>query len=60
VFTDALAKAGSTKPGPLNRAIARTDARTTAGPITFNSSTHTATTPYYVTRWQNGTVRPLG
>ena len=62
VLADALAKAGSTNAGKLNTAIAQTDARTTAGLIKFNQSTHTATTPYYVTQWQNGKlvqVRPL-
>ena len=49
VLTDALAKAGSANPGKLNAAISRTDARTTAGPITFNQLTHTATTAYDVT-----------
>ena len=62
VLTDALAKAGSANPGKLNTAISQTDAQTTAGLITFNQSTHTATTPYYVTQWQNGKlvqVQPL-
>jgi branched-chain amino acid transport system substrate-binding protein len=54
VLTDALAKAGSTNPAKLNAAISRTDAQTTAGPIKFNLSTHTAITPYYITQWQNG------
>ena len=49
VLTDALAKAGSTNPGKLNTAISRTDARTTAGLIKFNQTTHTATTPNYIT-----------
>ena len=62
VVTDALAKAGSTNPGKLNTAISQTDARTTAGLIKFNQSTHTAITPYYITQWQNGKlvqVQPL-
>jgi branched-chain amino acid transport system substrate-binding protein len=62
VLTDALAKAGSTNSGKLNTAIAQTDARTTAGPITFNQTTHTATTPYYISQWQSGElvqVQPL-
>jgi ABC-type branched-subunit amino acid transport system substrate-binding protein len=62
VLTDALAKAGSTNSGTLNTAISQTDARTTAGLITFNQATHTAVTPYYVTQWQNGKlvqVQPL-
>jgi branched-chain amino acid transport system substrate-binding protein len=50
VLTDALAAAGSTNPATLNTAIARTDARTTAGLVTFNQSTHTAITAYHVTR----------
>jgi branched-chain amino acid transport system substrate-binding protein len=54
VLTDALAKAGSANSGELNTAISQTHARTTAGLITFNRSTHTATTPYYITQWQNG------
>jgi branched-chain amino acid transport system substrate-binding protein len=54
VLTDALAKAGSTKAGTLNAAISKTDAQTTAGRIKFNQSTHTATTPYFITQWQNG------
>jgi branched-chain amino acid transport system substrate-binding protein len=54
VLTDAIAKAGSTKAGPLNAAIARSDAQTTAGPIRFNQSTHAAVTPYYITQWQGG------
>ena len=62
VVTDALAKAGSTSPGKLNTAISHTDAQTTAGLIKFNHATHTATTPYYITQWQNGKlvqVQPL-
>jgi branched-chain amino acid transport system substrate-binding protein len=62
VATDALAKAGTTSPGKLNTAISQTDARTTAGLIKFNRTTHTAITPYYVTQWQNGKlvqVQPL-
>jgi branched-chain amino acid transport system substrate-binding protein len=62
VLTDALAKAGSTSPGKLNTAISQTDAQTTAGLIKFSRSTHTATTPYYITQWQNGKlvqVEPL-
>jgi branched-chain amino acid transport system substrate-binding protein len=62
VLTDALAKADSTNPGKLNSAISQTDARTTAGLIKFNQTTHTAVTPYYVTQWQNGKlvqVQPL-
>ena len=54
VLTDALTKAGSTNTGKLNAAIARTDAPTTAGLIKFSQFTHTATTPYYITQWQNG------
>jgi branched-chain amino acid transport system substrate-binding protein len=54
VLTDALATAGSTNSGKLNTAIARTDAPTIAGRIKFSPTTHTATTPYYVTQWQNG------
>jgi branched-chain amino acid transport system substrate-binding protein len=54
VLTDALAKAGSTNAGRLNTAISQTDAPTTAGLIKFNQFTHTATTPYYITQWQNG------
>jgi branched-chain amino acid transport system substrate-binding protein len=49
VLTDALAAAGSANPGRLNTAIARTDARTTAGLIAFSQVTHTATTVYHVT-----------
>jgi branched-chain amino acid transport system substrate-binding protein len=56
VLTDALAKAGSTKAGKLDTAISRTDTQTTAGRIRFNQFTHAATTPYYVTQWQNGKV----
>lgn len=51
VLTDALARAGSASPGRLNATISRTDAQTTAGPIKFSQSTHTATTPYYITPW---------
>jgi branched-chain amino acid transport system substrate-binding protein len=54
VLTDALARAGTSTPGKLNTAIARTEARTTAGLIKFSQSTHTATTPYYITQWQDG------
>ena len=50
VLTDALAAAGSTNPAKLNTAIAHTDARTTAGLVTFNQLTHTAITAYHVTR----------
>jgi branched-chain amino acid transport system substrate-binding protein len=56
VLTDALAKADSTNPGKLNAAISRTDTRTTAGLITFNQSTHAATTPYSVNQEENGTL----
>ena len=62
VLTDALAKAGSTNPGKLNTAISQTDPQTTAGPIKFNQSTHTADTPYYIAQWQGGKliqVQPL-
>ena len=54
VLTDALAKAGSANPGKINTAISKTDAQTAAGLITFNQYTHTATTPYYITQWQDG------
>jgi branched-chain amino acid transport system substrate-binding protein len=50
VLTDALAAAGSANPARLNAAIARSDARTTAGLVKFNQVTHTAITAYYVTR----------
>jgi len=50
VLTDALATAGSTDPAKLNTAIAHTDARTTAGLVTFSQFTHTAITAYHVTR----------
>jgi len=62
VLTDALSSAGSTNPGKLNTAISQTNAQTTAGLIKFNSSTHTASTPYYITQWQDGKliqVQPL-
>jgi branched-chain amino acid transport system substrate-binding protein len=62
VLTDALAKSGSVKPGPLNTAISKTDARTTAGTIEFSQTTHTATTPTFITQSQNGKlvqVQPL-
>jgi branched-chain amino acid transport system substrate-binding protein len=62
VLTNALARAGAAKPGKLNTAISQTDVQTTAGTIKFNQSTHTATTPYYITQWQNGRlvqVQPL-
>jgi len=50
VLTDALAAAGSTNSAALNTAIAHTDARTTAGLVTFSQLTHTAITAYHVTR----------
>jgi branched-chain amino acid transport system substrate-binding protein len=50
VLTDALAAAGSANPAKLNTAIAHTDAQTTAGLVKFNQFTHTAITPYHVTR----------
>lgn len=56
VLTGALTSAGSTSPGKLNAAIARSDARTTAGLIKFSPATHTAVTPYYVNQWQDGKV----
>jgi branched-chain amino acid transport system substrate-binding protein len=62
VLTDALSKAGSTNPGKVNTAISQTSAQTTAGLIKFSGSTHTASTPYYVTQWQDGKliqVQPL-
>jgi branched-chain amino acid transport system substrate-binding protein len=62
VLTDAIAKVGSTNAGKLTTAISKTDAQTTAGLIKFNKSTHTATTPYYITQWQQGKlvqVQPL-
>ena len=49
VLTDALTAAGSANPAKLNTAIAHTDARTTAGLVTFNQLTHTAITAYHVT-----------
>ena len=52
VLTDALARADSANPGKLNAAIGQTDARTTAGLITFSQSTHTATTLYSVSQGQ--------
>ena len=48
VLTDALTAAGSVNPAKLNAAIARTDAPTTAGRVTFSQSTHTAITAYHV------------
>jgi branched-chain amino acid transport system substrate-binding protein len=63
VLTDALAKAGSTNPGKLNAAISHTDARTTAGLITFDQFTHAATTASTSPgerRWERGTVRDEG
>jgi branched-chain amino acid transport system substrate-binding protein len=62
VLTDAIAKAGSASPGKINTAISHTDVQTTAGPIKFHLTTHTATTPYYINQWQNGKllqVQPL-
>lgn len=56
VLTGALTRADSTSPGRLNTAIARSDARTTAGLIKFSQATHTAVTPYYVNQWQDGKV----
>jgi branched-chain amino acid transport system substrate-binding protein len=56
VATDAIATAGSTSPAKINTAIGKTDTQTAAGLITFSQSTHTATTPYYVTQWQDGKV----
>ena len=56
VLTDALARAGRASPARLNAAIAQTRAPTVAGLITFNQSTHTATTPSSVTQWQNGAL----
>jgi branched-chain amino acid transport system substrate-binding protein len=50
VLTDALRAAGSTNAAKLNAAIARTDARTTAGLVRFSQVTHTAITAYDVTR----------
>jgi branched-chain amino acid transport system substrate-binding protein len=49
VLTDGIAAAGGTNPAKLNTAIAHTDARTTAGQVTFNQVTHTAITTYHVT-----------
>jgi branched-chain amino acid transport system substrate-binding protein len=54
VLTDALAKAGSVNPGSLNTAISQTNAQTAAGPVKFDQTTHTATTPSYITQWQSG------
>ena len=62
VLTDAITKAGSASPGKINTAISHTDAQTIAGPIKFDLTTHTATTPYYIEQWQNGKplqVQPL-
>ena len=56
VLTDALARAGRASPARLNAAIAQTRAPTVAGLITFNQSTHTATTPSSITQWQNGAL----
>lgn len=54
VLTQAITRAGSTDPDRLNTAIGNTDAQFPGGHITFDRSTHTATTPYYVTQWQKG------
>jgi branched-chain amino acid transport system substrate-binding protein len=62
VLTDAITRAGSASPGKINTAISHTDAQTTAGPIKFDLTTHTATTPCYINQWQNGEpvqVQPL-
>jgi branched-chain amino acid transport system substrate-binding protein len=62
VLTDAIAKAGSTNAARLDAAISKTDTQTTAGLIKFSLFTHTATTPYYITQWQQGKlvqVQPL-
>jgi branched-chain amino acid transport system substrate-binding protein len=59
VLTDALAKAGSTSPAPLNAAIGRTDAPTTAGTVRFDQSAHTALVPCPVTQWQGATDVPV-
>jgi branched-chain amino acid transport system substrate-binding protein len=56
VLTDAISRAASTDPHKLSTAIGQSHAQTTAGLITFNPSTHTGVTPYYVTQWQNGKV----
>jgi branched-chain amino acid transport system substrate-binding protein len=50
VLTDALTAAGRTSPAAITSAIAHTDARTTAGLVRFNQTTHTAVIAYHVTR----------
>jgi len=62
VLTDAITRAGSASPGKINTAISHDGAQTTAGPIKFRLTTHTATTPCYINQWQNGKllqVQPL-
>jgi branched-chain amino acid transport system substrate-binding protein len=54
VLTDAIAKAASATPARINAAIAHLDAQTTAGPVKFALTTHTATLPCYIEQWQNG------
>jgi len=54
VVTDAISHVASTNPSKLDAAIGRSRVQTTAGLITFNASTHTGVTPYYITQWQNG------
>jgi branched-chain amino acid transport system substrate-binding protein len=53
VVTGAISRAGSTAPSKLNTAIGQSHVQTTAGLITFNPTTHTGVTPYYITQWQS-------
>lgn len=54
IVTDAIARSGSTDPGPLDAAIGKTSGEFPGGRIRFSPRTHTAITPYYITQWQNG------
>ena len=59
VVTDGIKAAGSTDAAKVNEAIGKTSGDYPLGTIAF-AATHTATTPYLVTQWQNGnTVQVL-
>lgn len=53
IVTDAIKAADSTDPAKVNAALGKTDGDYPLGHIAFGD-THTASTPYLLTQWQNG------
>ena len=59
VVADAITRAGSTDPAAINAALATTDGEFALAHIKF-AADHTATTPLYNCRWQDGAAVLLG